>query len=117
MAEEKYNPQSQNVYLFEDPSSEKLSKEMLEFHGVQATSLLVLPLGTGDRRLGTLVLASLGQNRFSKEHANQLSLLSQPFAIALSNTIKHRNELRLFDRDFYDQDNCPYCLKLDHQGL
>jgi transcriptional regulator with GAF, ATPase, and Fis domain len=30
-----------------------------------------------------------------------LSLLSKPFAIALSNTLKHRSELKLYDRDFF----------------
>jgi len=118
LAEEKYNPQAQNVYLFEDPSSEKLAKEMLEFHGVQATSLLVLPLGMEEQRLGTLVLASLRESRLSQEHANQLSLLSQPFAIAISNTIKHRNELRLFDRDFFWEVTTRICGNLEiEEGL
>ncbi len=69
----------------------------MHFHGVKATSLIVLPLESGGEILGTLVIISEGDKRLSQTHADLLSLLSEPFAIALSNTLKHREVLKLKD--------------------
>jgi transcriptional regulator with GAF, ATPase, and Fis domain len=41
------------------------------------------------RRLGFLVLRAAGVGRFSKEHADLLASIADPFAIALSNTLAH----------------------------
>ncbi|MBE9520976.1 MAG: sigma 54-interacting transcriptional regulator [Proteobacteria bacterium] len=86
---------------------------MLDFHGLKATSLIVLVLESGGRRLGTLVLASEGDELFSQKHADLLSLLSEPFAIALSNTLKHRSELKLYDRDFFWEATARICGSLN----
>lgn len=64
-AEQKYRTGERKVYLFEHPEGERLAREMLEFHGVRATSLMVVALESGGRRIGTWVLASKGENRFS----------------------------------------------------
>jgi transcriptional regulator with GAF, ATPase, and Fis domain len=47
------------------------------------------------QKLGALVLLAEGRGRFSEEHARLFSLLKEPFAIALSNTLKHQEVLRL----------------------
>ncbi|MCK4446084.1 MAG: sigma 54-interacting transcriptional regulator [Candidatus Marinimicrobia bacterium] len=96
-AKQKYNLKLQKVYLSDDPQKEKLAQELLNFHGIKATSLLVLVLESGNQRLGTLVLASEGNKQLSQKHADLLTLLSEPFAIALSNTLKHREVLKLKD--------------------
>ena len=96
-AKRKYLLKLRKVYLFEDPKTEKLAQEMLQFHGFTATSLMVLTLESGGRMLGTLALASEGDELFSQKHADLLSLLSEPFAIAMSNTLKHREVLKLKD--------------------
>ncbi len=115
---EKYNEKSSKVYLFENAETEKLAQEMLDFHEIKAKSLIVLILGTGGQRLGTLVLASSGDDLFSQEHADLISLLSEPFAIAMSNTLKHRNELKLFDRDFFWEVTMRICGNLEiEEGL
>jgi len=84
-----------NAYLMKDPNSVKLAQEMLHYHGFKASSLIVLILKSGDRILGNLVLISEGKESFSQQHADLLSLLSEPLAIALSNTLEHREVLRL----------------------
>ncbi len=94
-AEQRYSTKAQKVYLFEDPETENLPQEMLQYHGIEATSLMVLALESGGRRLGTLALVSEGDERFSQKHADLIALLSEPFAIALSNTLKHRSERQL----------------------
>ncbi|MGD8835053.1 MAG: sigma 54-interacting transcriptional regulator [Desulfobacteraceae bacterium] len=104
-----YRKGLQRVYLIEDPKADKVSWEMLLFHKVEATSLIVLTLTSGGGTLGSLVLGSEGNASFSRKHADQLSMLSEPFAIAMSNTLKHRSELRLHDRDFFWEATTRIC--------
>jgi len=117
-AKQRYSTKAQKVYLFEDPETENLAQEMLQYHGVEATSLMLLALESGGRRLGTLALVSEGDERFSQEHIDLIALLSEPFAIALSNTLKHRSELKLYDRDFFWEITKRICGNLEiEEGL
>jgi transcriptional regulator with GAF, ATPase, and Fis domain len=99
----KYHPELKSVYYFEDPYKEQLAKEMLDFHQVRATSLLILVLESGNQRLGTMAVLTEGVQKFSAEQVELLSLLKDPFAIALSNALQHREVLRL--RDLLADDN------------
>ncbi|BBM87158.1 sigma-54-dependent Fis family transcriptional regulator [Candidatus Uabimicrobium amorphum] len=90
----KYRGQQQKVRLFSKPSEDKLSKEMLQFHGIEAKSLIVLTLESGGQVLGVLVLCS-HHRMFSQKHCEWFSLLSEPFAIAMANTIQHREVIAL----------------------
>ena len=60
-----------------------------------------MPLETGGQVVGSLIIGSEKEEQFTQDHADLTSLLSEPFAIAMSNTLKHRSELKLFDRDFF----------------
>ena len=99
----KYHPELKSVYYFEDPYKEQLAREMLDFHQVRATSLLILVLESGNQRLGTMAVLTEGVQKFSPEEVELLSLLKEPFAIALSNALQHREVLRL--RDLLADDN------------
>ena len=112
-AERKYGRDAQRVYLIEDPLDDKIAREMLQFHGLDATSLLILTLASGEEILGFVALGSKGDERFSKKQASLVSLLSEPFTIALSNTLKHRSELKLYDRDFFWGATMRICGSLD----
>ena len=117
-AKQRYSTKAQKVYLFEDPETENLVQEMLQYHEIEATSLMLLALESGGRRLGTLALVSEGDERFSQKHADLIALLSEPFAIALSNTLKHRIELKLYDRDFFWEVTKRICGNLEiEEGL
>ena len=96
-ASTRYNPDVQDVYYFEDPYRERLAKELLDFHRVRATSLLILVLRSGNQRLGTMVVMTEGVQKFSPVQIELLSLLRDPFAIALSNVLQHREVLKLKD--------------------
>ena len=117
-AETKYHKKKSGVYLFENPNKERLAQEMLCFHEVEATSLMVLTLKSGYRMIGTLALISEGEETFSQKHVDLIGLISEPFAIALSNTLKHRNELRLQDRAFFWEVTMRICGNLEiEKGL
>jgi transcriptional regulator with GAF, ATPase, and Fis domain len=90
-------PTLSDISIFEDPEKYAISREMLKFHSVSCTSLMVMLLKSKGQILGSLVLISEGKERYIEEHARLLSLLKEPFVIALSNTLKHREVLKLKD--------------------
>ncbi len=60
-------------------------------------SLLLLFLELEGQRIGKLVLAARGRDRYTEEHARLVALLNGPFAIALANALEHREVERLKD--------------------
>jgi transcriptional regulator with GAF, ATPase, and Fis domain len=61
-------------------------------------SLIVLRLVVGEDLVGALVFHAKKSGVFSREHGDLISLLREPFAIALSNSIRYRELLRLKER-------------------
>ncbi len=89
--------ESQDVVIFEDPQENVVSREMLAFFKVPCTSLMVLVLKFNGEILGNLALITEGTEKYTDQHAGLVSLLKEPFLIALSNTLKHREVLKLKD--------------------
>ncbi len=88
------------VWLFQDdPHRQMMTQEIIQFHGTKVTSVLIMPLGLGHKIVGggSLLLVTEGDRKFTQEHADLLSLLREPFAIAMSNALKHREILKLKD--------------------
>ena len=83
--------------VINQPELEPAFQFMLQHYGRPDTSALVRLLKVEGKRLGALVLLAEGRDRFSEEHSRLFSLLNEPFAIALSNTLKHQEILRLKD--------------------
>ncbi|UCF86276.1 MAG: sigma 54-interacting transcriptional regulator [Desulfobacteraceae bacterium] len=96
--EKEYDHQGSDItWLFqEDPHRYKWIDEMFHIHGIKATSLLVLPLKIEHRVVGGggLLMVTEGDRKFTQQHANLLSLLREPFAIAMSHALRHREVLR-----------------------
>ncbi len=51
-------PNDQDAFLITDPSTFPVSKEMTAFHGIQTSSVIVMPLRAGKDMLGYLILTS-----------------------------------------------------------
>jgi transcriptional regulator with GAF, ATPase, and Fis domain len=105
--------ESHGVYIFEKPGSSPISREMLDFHDVPCTSLMVMPLQSEEHIVGHLVCISEGEKVLGEQHARLISLLKDPFTIALSNTLKYRSELKLYDRDFFWEATMRICGSLN----
>jgi transcriptional regulator with GAF, ATPase, and Fis domain len=101
------------VYLFETPDSCRINLELLDFFDVSCTSLMVMPLQSEEQMIGHLVCITEGNEKLNAEHARLISLLKDPFTVALSNTLKHRSELKLYDRDFFWEATKRICGSLD----
>jgi len=80
-----------------DEGQNPVSIVMLEHVGWQGASHMVMHLSVDGTPVGTLVLLARGPDRYKEEHAGLLSLLREPFSIAMSNALRHREVLELKD--------------------
>lgn len=80
-----------------------IAKSMGKFLGYKDYSLLRMTLTTENRQLGQVVLIAKGFDRYFEKHADLLTLLQKPFAIAMSNVVKHNEMTKL--RDLLADDN------------
>jgi len=86
---------SSNVWLVNRPDLVPTSKTMQEFLGEPESSMMGMHLIVNNNPLGLLVVLAEGKNRYTEGHARLISLLNEPFYIALSNTLEHMEVLRL----------------------
>lgn len=87
-------PEGKDVFIFEKPYERAISREMLEFHNVPCSSLMVMYLKSSEQMLGALVLIT-EKDHYNQSHADLITLLQDPFAIATSNAIQHREVIKL----------------------
>ncbi len=80
-----------------DPEKYTISREMLAYHGLKASSLMIMNLSTDRRPFGSLVITCESREKFTEEQKNLISLLKEPLIIAMSNILKHREILALKD--------------------
>jgi transcriptional regulator with GAF, ATPase, and Fis domain len=85
------------VMLINHPETHFLAKHSLAL-GSAGSSLIVVRLLVGGQLVGSLTLRVLGHNRYTEEHAELMSSLREPFAIALSNTLRYQELLKLKER-------------------
>jgi len=91
----KYPPKYGSIYLSNDPKALLFNEELMDHHGTNPTSGMVLFLDSGVPMTTWMALASDTEELFTERHVELLSLLSEPFAIAMSNTLKHREIIKL----------------------
>jgi transcriptional regulator with GAF, ATPase, and Fis domain len=82
------------------PALNQVSVAMLRFHGYDESAVSIMPmqLKSSEGLLGGIVFIAERPDRYNEEHARLVSLLADPFAIALANALTHREVLRLRDR-------------------
>ncbi|MBI9089359.1 MAG: sigma 54-interacting transcriptional regulator [Desulfobacterium sp.] len=83
------------VEIINHPEEHVVGRYIWESLGQHPLSLLVLRLVIDDEVLGVVALVAKGFDRYAPEHARLFSLLHDPFAVALANTLKHQEVLRL----------------------
>lgn len=75
----------------------QLFKEVFMPIDEDVSSLIILPMEIHGEVFGggVLVLSTSGENKFSEKHRDLISTLKEPFSIAMSNALKHREVLKL----------------------
>lgn len=74
-----------------DPMGRIIGAEL----GLQDHSFIALRLRIEGHRLGVIDLFARGKDRFDADHAALLSLLREPFAIAMANALQHQEVVQL----------------------
>ena len=85
------------AYLYQDPWSRPYASEMMRFHKISLNSVILLPLEAGGKVIGSLIVGCEKDEQFTDEHAKLISLLSEPFAVAMSNAIRYSELMKLKD--------------------
>ena len=86
-----------DVLLLNRPGSRSIAQKFLETLGHPVASLLSLRMRVEGEIQGNLTIIANGRNKFSREHQHLLSLLNDPFAVALSNSRRFRELAELKD--------------------
>lgn len=82
-------------FIVNRPQDNPVSKLIWESTGKQALSSMFSLLNMGSEKIGVVALLVKGYDRYTKHDLKQFNLLKEPFTIALSNAMKHREVQRL----------------------
>lgn len=85
------------------PKTDPLLNIIMPYFGSDSFSFLIMQLIVEGQNLGALVLRAEGEDRFTAEHAQLVSLVHEPFAIALANARRHEEIVHL--KDMLSDDN------------
>ena len=83
------------VIVINRPADEPVTRLLEESLGLPLSSAMSLPLIVEGRPLGALAVLAAGDDRYTERHARLYSMLREPFFVALSNTLKHAELLRM----------------------
>ena len=85
------------VFIINRPEEDPTATDLLSSLGHPAASILGIPLAMDGHFIGAAILAAEGVDRFNEQHAHLFATLKEPFFVAMSNTLKHREVLKLKD--------------------
>ena len=80
------------------PETDAMGRIIKDAFDLSEFSFIALRLIIEGRRLGVVDLLARGHDRFTDEHARRLALLHEPFAIAMSNALKHQEVVDLKEK-------------------
>ncbi|MBT8397286.1 MAG: sigma 54-interacting transcriptional regulator [Gemmatimonadetes bacterium] len=86
------------VLVINKSQEEPVTRCLLSALGEPPSSAMSLPLMVEGRIVGALALLAEGDDRFNEEHARLYATLKETFFVAMSNTLKHREVVRLKNR-------------------
>lgn len=87
-------------YWDQDDYSRAMKQLVLTEHNL---SIISLPLQLENSTIGLFTISAIGKNRYTNDHASFISVLNEPFSIALSNDLRHRELIHLKEK--VEEDN------------
>jgi transcriptional regulator with GAF, ATPase, and Fis domain len=85
------------VFVINRPDDDPITRHLLRALEKPLSSILGIRLIVEGQFAGAVILAALGNDRFSEDHATLFATLKEPFFVAMSNALKHREVLKLKD--------------------
>lgn len=92
---ERFSEDSQITIVNDVRDEPEFKKEVVTSVFGPETSLLEMHLKLEGERLGLFGIVSEGKHRYSEIHAHLITLIHEPFAVAISNILQHQEILRL----------------------
>jgi transcriptional regulator with GAF, ATPase, and Fis domain len=89
--------QSKSAFIINNSENDPIARDLVRTLGHPPSSILGIMLAVGGQFAGAVILAAEGIDRFNKHHAQLFGTLREPFFVAMSNTLKHREVLKLKD--------------------
>ncbi len=83
------------VLIFNKPEEEPIPWTIQQARGDPLSSVMSLLLFLDDQLVGFFCLLAKGNDRYNDEHADLFATLREPLFVAMSNTLKHREVLKL----------------------
>jgi len=83
------------VLILNRPDKHTVAKFLCSSMNLVQSSILTMFLFIDDSRLGVVDIIAKGNDRFEEEHGRIFSLLQSPFAVAVSNALKHQDLIDL----------------------
>ncbi len=87
----------QEVKIINQPELDEIVRAITPAIHKSDHSALVMRLKIEKKLLGVLLVSVEGRHKYTKEHADLLSIVADPFAIAMSNTLRYQEVTRLKD--------------------
>jgi transcriptional regulator with GAF, ATPase, and Fis domain len=84
-----------NYLIVNRPETDPLGPIIQSGLGLSEVSFIAIRLVIEDQRLGVIDVFARGYDRYTEAHARRLSLLREPFAIAMANALKHQEVVEL----------------------
>ena len=88
---------SKSAFIINNSEKDPIARNLVGALGHPPSSILGIMLSVGGQFAGAVILAAEGVDRFNKHHAQLFGTLKEPFFVAMSNALKHREVLKLKD--------------------
>ncbi len=105
-------PKPSKVEIVNRPENHIVGRLLWKSLRIKTFSVLVMFLEIEGEALGVVELFCKGRDRYSNEHARLLEFLHDPFAVAMSNTLRYQELIRL--KDMLADDNQYLNRELHH---
>jgi transcriptional regulator with GAF, ATPase, and Fis domain len=90
--------QKKDITIINNSALDPLARCVHEYTGDPVCSALVVPLVIDNKDLGGVTLRAYGTDKYTDRHARLFLQLKGPFAVALSNTLKHKEIFEMKER-------------------
>lgn len=85
----------EKVRIINQPENDPLTRLLTQRVGRPDSSILSMRLELEGEWLGIISIVAKGKNQYTEHHAHLLTLLHEPFAVAMSNALRYRQLMRL----------------------
>lgn len=103
---------SRDLRIIEPGTYDSLARLLHPFVEFSDCYLITMNLAVGDKNLGVFSLMADRNTRFTEDHLHLVSLLREPFSIAVSNAVRFEEVVRL--KEMLDAENRELSRELGH---